>query len=41
MAAAEPIYLDLASESDDPTVTELETVCMNCFEKVSYILSLS
>lgn len=30
---SEPIYLDLASESDDPSVTVMETLCMQCYEK--------
>lgn len=33
----EPVYLDLATESEDPSVTQIETVCFNCMEKVNYI----
>lgn len=32
-----PIYVDLASESDDPHVTEVPSLCMTCHEMVSYV----
>lgn len=34
MTTIEPIYVNLASESDDPNVTQLESLCMRCRQKV-------
>lgn len=34
----EPVYLELATESEDPTVTQIETLCMNCLEKVFFFI---
>ena len=33
--ASKPIFLDLANESDDPCVTEIESYCFNCTKQVS------
>ena len=33
-----PIYVELASESDNPTVTQIESLCLQCQENVSFYL---
>ena len=38
--APEPIVLDLATECDDPSVTQTDTLCMRCMEQVSSLLRL-
>lgn len=34
----QPIFRDLTGEDPDPEITDIESLCMNCFEQVSAII---